>query len=192
MLFLILSSKQNDMKKQLIGALVAALILFIWQFISFGPMNIHAKQMDYLPQQDAILEALAANNVAEGEYFMPRMPLDASMEEAEARGLENTGKPWAQIRYHHDMQNTMGSNLFRGFIIDFLSAFLLVWMLMRMRDLDMKTAVFSSLAVGTIGYLTLTYLDSIWFKSNSIPQLIDTVVQWGLCGTWLGWWLTRE
>lgn len=53
-------------------------------------------------------------------------------------------------------------------------------------DLDFKTAILSSLAVGIIGYLTIPYLNSIWFEGNSIPQLIDTVFQWGICGTWLG------
>ena len=180
------------MKKQLIGALVGGLILFIWQFISFGPGNIHVKQMDHMPQQDAILEALAANNVAEGEYFLPSLPLDKRSEGQEAYAMEIEGKPWALVSYRHQMENTFGSNLVRGFIIDFLSAFFLIWILMRMKDLDMKTSIMTSLAVGAIGYMTISYLDSIWFTSNSIPELIDTVIQWGLVGTWLGWWLNRD
>lgn len=180
------------MQKQLIGALVGGLILFIWQFISFGPGNLHSSQMQHLPQQDAILEALAANKVPEGEYFIPRLPLDAGGDAQEQMAKDTEGKPWAQINYHHAYELTFGSNLARGFLVDFLSVFLLIWLLVRMKDLDMKTSVIASLMVGVIGYLTISYMDSIWFKSDSIPELIDTVVQWGIVGAWLGWWLNRE
>ena len=158
------------MKKQLIGALVGGLILFIWQFFSYGPGNLHGSQMDYMPEQEAILKALADNNVAEGEYFLPRTPMDAGAEAQEKYATDRQlGRPWAQVSYHNQMVNTFGSNLLRGFIIDFLSVFFLAWILMRMRDLDMKTTILTSLAVGLIGYMTISYLDSIWFKSNSIP-----------------------
>lgn len=180
------------MKKQLIGAFVGGLILFIWQFVSFGPGSIHISQMQHLPQQDAVLQALADNNMPEGEYLLPRLPVGATGEAQEQLGRDMEGKPWAQIRYHHAHKMTFGSNLIRGFIIDFLAAFLLIWLMVRMKDLDMKTAVLTSLAVGTIGYLTINYLDSVWFKSTSIPDLIDAVVQWSLVGAWLGWWLNRD
>jgi len=180
------------MQKQLIGALVGGLILFIWQFISFGPGNLHSSQMQHLPQQDAILEALAANKVPEGEYFIPRLPLDAGGDAQEQMAKDTEGKPWAQINYHHAYELTFGSNLARGFLVDFLSVFLLIWLLVRMKDLDMKTSIIASLIVGAIGYMTISYMDSIWFKSNSIPELIDTVVQWGIVGVWLGWWLNRD
>ena len=181
------------MKKQLIGALVGGLILFIWQFISFGPLgNFHSSQMQHLPQQEAILKALADNNVPEGAYYIPRMPLDADGAAQEQMAKDTEGKPWAQISYHHAYEITFGSNLARGFLVDFLSVFLLIWVLLRMKDLDMKTSIMTALMVGAIGYMTLSYMDSIWFKSNSIPELIDTIVQWGIVGAWLGWWLNRD
>jgi len=46
--------------------------------------------------------------------------------------------------------------------------------------------------VGLIGYLTIPYLNSIWFETNSIGHLIDAFVSWGLVGIWLGWWLPRR
>lgn len=180
------------MKKQLIGAFVGGLILFFWQFISFGPGNIHSSQMQHMPQQEAILQALADNNVSEGEYFLPRLPLDASGEAQEKMAQDTEGKPWGRIQYHKAYELSFGSNLARGFLIDFLAVFFLIWILVRMKDLDMKTTVLTSLAVGAIGYLTITYLDTVWFKTTSIPVLIDTVVQWGLVGAWLGWWLNRD
>ena len=177
------------MKNQLIGALVAGLILFIWQFISYGPGQLHASQMQHTPNQDAVLEALSANLEDGGQYFIPNLPPSATGDDQNAYMQERIGKPWATVSYHASLQDTFGSNLIRGFIIDFLAAFLLCWLFGKMSNLDMKTCLMVSVAVGLIGYLTINYLDAIWFKGNSIPDLIDAVVGWGLVGAWLGWWL---
>jgi hypothetical protein len=55
----------------------------------------------------------------------------------------------------------------------------------------MKSTVLSSIAVGLIGYFTISYLNSIWFKTESLPDLIDAIVPWALTGGWLGWWLKK-
>lgn len=178
------------MKKMLIGALVGALVLFFWQFLSFALLGIHDSQMTYTPNQDAILEVLEAN-LEEGMYFIPRAPMGASMEKEEAVMEERLGKPWARVSYHESLSNNMGMNLLRGFVIDFVAALLLTWLLLKMADLDMKTALLASLSVGMIGYFTINYLNAVWYEANTIPDLIDAVVQWGIVGTWLGWWLPR-
>ncbi|HHS95034.1 MAG TPA: hypothetical protein ENJ45_00470 [Phaeodactylibacter sp.] len=179
------------MKKQITAALVGGFILFLWQFISWAMLGIHEPSQLHSPNQEAILECLNQNLSEEGTYFMPRLALDAPSEDQEAFYQKQEGKPWAIVSYHKNMQNTMGMNLGRGFLIDFLSVFLLCWILMRMKDLDMKTILLTALAVGIIGYLTINYLNTIWFKNNSIPYLIDAVLSWGLVGIWLGWFLPR-
>jgi hypothetical protein len=114
------------------------------------------------------------------------------MEKQEALMEERVGKPWAIVSYHKTLSNNMGMNLLRGWVIDFAAAFLLTWLLLKMADLDMKTALLASLSVGLIGYFTINYLNTIWYETNSIPDLIDAVVQWGIVGGWLGWWLPRN
>lgn len=179
------------MKKQLIATLVGGLILFIWQFLSWSMLNVHASEFQYTANQDKIMENLTAN-LEEGSYFLPGLPPEATQEEHQAAMENNVGKPWATISYHKSMQMNMGMNMFRGFVADLLAAFFLVWVLMKFAALDFKTALLASLAVGATGYLTTSYLNSVWFESNSIGHLIDTVVQWGLVGAWLGWWLPRN
>ncbi len=177
------------MKNHLIGALVASLILFVWQFLSWSLLNLHNPQMQYTPAQDAILEVLATTELSEGQYYIPRLPDGASAAEREAYYQEQVGKPWALISYHSSMKMSMGMNMLRGFVVDFLAAFLLIWVLLKMTKLDMKTALFSSLAIGLIGYLTINYLNTIWFEVSSIADLVDAILQWGLVGLWLGWYL---
>lgn len=179
------------MKKMLIGALVGGLLLFIWQFLSWSLLNVHGSQQQYTSSQDTILEMLS-NNLEEGTYFLPTVPEGTPQEEAHKFMDEQTGKPWAVVSYHESMSDNMPMNLLRGFAVDFLAALFLCWILMKFSNLTFSNALLSSLAVGFIGYFTVTYLNSIWFEGNTIPELIDVVVSWGLVGVWLGWWLKKR
>ncbi len=179
------------MQKKLIASLVAGLILFIWQFLSWGLLDLHGSQMEYTPQQDAILEALATADLEEGDYFIPRAPRGASSEEQQAEMEKRMGQPWALISYRSSMVNNMGMNMFRGYVLDFFAALLLVWVLLQFAELDLKKAVMASIAVGLIGYLTISYLNSVWFENGTLPDLIDAFVGWGIVGAWLGWYLPK-
>jgi Flp pilus assembly protein TadB len=178
------------MKKMLIGALVGAIILFIWQFLSWSITGIHESQMQYTENQDAIMEVLS-ENLQEGSYFLPTVPKDASPEDSKAFMDEQIGKPWATVSYYEAYTNNMGMNMFRGFAVDFLAALLLCWILLQFANLTFSKTVLASLAVGFIGYFTVNYLNSIWFEGNTLPDLIDVIVSWGVTGVWLGWWLNR-
>lgn len=82
-------------------------------------------------------------------------------------------------------------NMFRGFVINFVSVFLLCLLLLKNPAIDFKYVLSGCLVVGLVSYFTIPYINSIWFDTNSIPDLIDAVVSWGLCGLVLGWYLTR-
>ena len=181
------------MKKQLIATLVGGLILFVWQFLSWAAIPIHKSEYGYTSNQDKIMEALNQNLTEAGTYFLPGVPPGTGQKEAEEAYMQkNIGKPWASISYHKSLNTNMGMNMFRGFVIDLLAAWLLVWLLLKFETLNLRTALQASIAVGVIAYLTIPYLHSIWFETNSIEHLVDAVVQWGLVGIWLGWWLPRK
>lgn len=180
------------MKKLIIAALVGGSILFIWQLLSFMMLQLHSSQMQYTDKQDEILAALEASGIDEGEYFLPNAAPSASEEDRQAYMEKYTGKPWARLSYHKELKMSMGMNMVREFLIDILSAFLLAWLLLKFADLNMKVSVIASIAVGLIGYLTINYLNSVWFETNSLPDLLDALVQWGLVGVWFGWYLNRS
>jgi len=178
------------MKKQIIATVVGALILFIWQFLSWGLINFHKAETQYTPNQDKILEVLSAN-LEKGEYFLPGVPPGTSMEEEHAFGDSMVGKPWATINYHPQFMMNMPLNLTRGFVVDLLSAFLLVWILLQFGRLTFGKTVMTCLAIGFIAYLTIPYINHIWFEGNTMGYLIDTIGSWGIVGVWLGWFLNR-
>lgn len=179
------------MKNQLIATAVAGVILFLWQFLSWSVLNVHGSEMQYTDKQDAVLQVLSAN-LAEGSYFMPQPPPGTPSEQQQEFMKNMTGKPWAIVNYHAAMNTNMGMNMVRGLAVDLVAAFLLIWLLVKIPNLDFKTGLLSSLAVGAIGYLTIPYLNSIWFESGSIGYLVDVFGQWGLVGLWLGWYLPRK
>lgn len=178
------------MKNLIIGALVGSLILFIWQFLSWSMLNIHGSQNQYSANQAEILECLEGK-LTSGEYFMPTVAPGATSEEQQALMESSAGKPWAKINYREEFKMTMGMNMFRGWIVGFVAILLLMWLLGKIPNIDFTTTILSCLAVGVIGYLTDNYIESVWFETNSLPDLIDAIVAWGLVGTWLGYWLGR-
>jgi len=179
------------MNKALIGSLVGGIFLFVWQFMSWTVLNIHGSEMAYTPQQEQIMECLASSGLEEGTYYMPNVAPGTTSAEAEAAWKEAEGKPWATLHYQESAENSMTMNMIRGLIIDILAVYMLSFLLMGQKDLSKQKVIVSSILVGLIGYLTISYLNTIWFKVSSVGALIDTIVQWGLCGAWLSWWLTR-
>lgn len=179
------------MKKQLIATLVAGIIIFIWQFLSWAALNVHGSEMRHTDKQDAIMEFLG-QNLQPGSYMLPQ-PAPGSPAEVQQEFMKNyAGKPWATISYHPSMNMGMGLNLVRGFVTDLVAAFLLVWLLMNFSNLTFRSALLGSLAVGAVAYLTIPYLNSIWFETGTMGYLVDLVAQWGLVGVWLGWFLPRR
>jgi hypothetical protein len=179
------------MKKMLIGSLVGGLILFIWQFLSWGgPLKLHDNMQQYTPKQQEILDFLD-KNLEEGFYFLPNVPQGTSAEEYAKYEKENAGKPWAQVFYHKANTTNMPMNMARGFLVDIIAVALLVWILSKMAYPNFQTILLCSIAVGLIGYLTGIYTNSIWFETKVLSDLIDAVVGYGLVGAWLGWWLRK-
>ncbi|MCB9327700.1 MAG: hypothetical protein H6572_03360 [Lewinellaceae bacterium] len=177
--------------KSVIGAFVAALIFFVWQFLSWAAINLHSSYTGYTENQEEILACLEGK-LQEGSYMLPNLPEGASEADYKAYQLERGGKPWAIVQYHNSMSVGMGMNLFRGFTTDLFAMGLLVWLFTFFRETNLKTGLIAGLTIGFMGFLLTYYTQSIWFKTNVMGDLIDAVVPWSLSGIWLDWWLGRK
>ncbi|MEO6691503.1 MAG: hypothetical protein ABIO44_04110 [Saprospiraceae bacterium] len=180
------------MKKEIIATIVGAIILFVWQFLSWSILPVHQSEYGYSANQDQIMTCLTQNLSESGTYMLPGSPPGTSHEEAEKDMEKHLNKPWATIHYHSSFEMSMGMNMLRGFAVDLLAIFLLTWLLRKSSSINIKTAVTSSVAIGLIGYLTIPYLNSIWFPTNSLGHLVDAIASWGIVGVWLGWYLGKE
>ncbi len=179
------------MQKIIVGGLLGGIILFIWQFLSWTALNIHAKENVYTPNQQQIIDCLTAAGLTDGEYMVPGLPPGSTAEEREAFGADIAGKPWAKIKYGSSFSPNMGMNMLRGFVVNFISALLLCWLLLKIPDLSFSDVLLGSLVVAGISWLNMSYIESIWFETSSIGNLIDALASWGLVGACLGWWLRR-
>jgi mannose/fructose/N-acetylgalactosamine-specific phosphotransferase system component IID len=183
------------MKKVIIGSIVGALIIFIWQFLSFGAINFHKPAQDYTEKQGEIMTYLNGLNLKEGGYIMPNMPEGATMDDHEKLMKESNGKPWASLQYHSKNESTtndMIMNMVRGFLVNIVILLLFCWLVRKMNATAFSTVVLSALVVGLIVFFNGPYTGHIWYKTFDIwASFIDAIVSWGLTGLWLGWWLRR-
>ncbi len=179
------------MKRVLLAILIPALIFFIWQFLSWAALGIHEGNLRHTPNQTDILQSLEGK-LDEGTYFLPKAAPGASSEEMEAFMEANEGKAWAVISYHEKYDTSMGMKMLRGAVTDLIIGFLLFWLFTQITGLELSIGALIATAIGILGYLSIKYMNSIWFDNNTLPDLIDAIVPWALSGAWLGWWLPRD
>lgn len=182
------------MKKWIIASLVGGLILFTWQFFSWTISGIHSAESKYTPAQDSILSILNNTLQEDGMYVVPNCPPGSSWSEMEQLGKSWDGKPAATVIYRKANDMDMALPMTRGYLIDFLIVFCMIFVLTRGGIPKPRQFILGSFAVGFIYFLHGPYMAHNWFQSPPATlygHLIDTLVGWTLTGAWLGWWLNR-
>lgn len=182
------------MKKWLIGSIVGAILVFLWQFLSWTVLNLHADAVKYHPAQDSIMQVLNATNTEEGSYMLPNAKPGTPQKEHMEMAKNMDGKPWASIIYHKQFHYRMFEPIITGFIVCLVLVFLLMYMLTSGGTPTAMRTFTASLAAGIFYFLLGPFTAHNWFDLpiNMIKaDLVDAIVSWGLCGVWLGWWLNR-
>ena len=183
------------MKKWLIGSLVGAILVFLWQFLSWTILPIHSGEAKYTPAEKEILTSLSASLKEDGVYMLPTAPPGATMDEHEKIMKDMEGKPWATVIYRSSYKMDMVLPLVRGFLIDLVLVFILIYVLTRAGTPTAMRIFAASVAVGIFTFLVGPYMMHNWFQTPTeafTGHLIDGLVAWGLAGIWLGWWLNRK
>jgi len=182
------------MKKWLIGSFVGAILVFLWQFLSWNILPTHRGEAKYTPAQNEILNTLSSSLKEDGVYMLPTAPLDASKEEHEKLMKEMENKPWATVIYRIYKPNLV-MQIVRGFLVDWFLVFTLIYILTRGGTPTRIRTLAGSVAVGLFTFLAGPYTMHNWFQTPAeayTGHLIDAFVTWGLVGIWLGWWLNRK
>ena len=182
------------MKKMIIGALVGGILLFCWQFLTWGLLNLHEAQQKYTPKQDSILTYLGTQFSEDGAFMMPLCAPGTPRDEMEKKMKAFEGKPWATVIYHKSMpgMNKMFMNMGRSLLVNIFVVWLLCWLIGKINAPSFGTVFLCTLGTGIIIFLYSPYTMHIWYGSfDLMAHLIDTFVAWGVVGLWLGWWLTR-
>ena len=180
-------------KHWIIGSLVGAIVVFVWQSLSWMMLGVHDKQMKYTPAQNEIMSVLTANLTEEGLYALPSA---ATNKEKEAMMKDMEGKPWASIIYHKAYDGSMTMRIIRAFLVDLFLVVTLIYLFTRGGTVPIPRRIFSgAFAFGLAFFLAGEYMGRVWFDlpwHMIIGNLIDNLVAWSLCGIWLGWWMNRR
>lgn len=175
------------------GAVVGGFLVFFWQTLSWTVLNLHVKEYQKAPGEEAILNLLNSQMSASGQYILPHIDEQAGFEEGRKAQEQMTGKPWAVISYHQSYQMEMLPNILRGLLTSILSVFMVCWILLQNPNRRFGNTLISTLFIGLTGYLFIPYTLHIWYATpDARTNLTDTLLSWGLCGGWLGWWLPER
>ncbi len=171
------------MKKTIFFVLIGGVILFAWQFLSFGTPNFHKAASEYTPTQDAILDAIDQAGLKEGMYYLGQADPSLDKEAYDAATEGYNGKPWAVLSYHENMEMSMAMNMIRGLIMMFIVAWIFFWIIKKQQDPTLMKRILAGLAVGFIGFCFIPYSNFIWYKEPDIwAYLLDGTVPWIILG----------
>ena len=182
------------MKKWIIGSVVGAIIVFGCQALSWTVLDLHKGEHKYTPAQDQILSTLNSSNLEEGTYVMPNSPDNASREQKMDDWKKAEGKPMATITYVKSISTDMATPMIMGFVIDLILVVLMISILVRGGLPNFIGIVTGCIAVAVFSFLWEPYMGHNWYNvpwSSIMYHLVDSIVAWGICGLWLGWWLRR-
>ena len=181
------------MKKLLIGSLVGGILLFIWQTLSWTVLDLHGKEYQKAPNETELLSTISSNFTEDGQYYLPRLENSASSADMKKKMEDMKGKPWAVVSFHKAYDANMVSNVIRSLIVGLLTAFFACWVLSKSANSTFGSTFTGTLLIGLTGYLFIPYSGHVWFQTpGAMTNLVDTLVAWGLCGLWLGYWLNRK
>jgi len=179
--------------KIFVGSLVGAVIIFMFQFLSWQALGLHYPAQQYTSKQDSILAYLNTQFDSDGGYIMPSLPKGASMDDMSKLGKERENKPWVQIYYHKNLDTNMGVNMAKNFVTNFIMVLFFCWILSGYASNNFAKTLIVALLVGLIIFLHSSYTEHIWYETFDLKaHLADYLISWGITGVWLGWWLNRR
>ena len=171
------------MKKQILFTIIGAVILFVWQFLSWAVTDIHKSANEYTPKQDEILAKLDELGLEEGMYFLGQPDPALSKEEQEAAYADMAGKSWAVINYQKNMSMDMVMPMIRGFLVNLVIAWMLFWMFRQQKDPTLMNRLYMAGFAGIIVFLTIPYIGYIWYREPDIwAYLLDCLVPFIIIG----------
>jgi hypothetical protein len=170
------------MLRWVLGAVGAAVVMFLWGFVYWGLLPFGAASIHSLPNEDAVRAALRAGNLPTGVYYLPKMGTDPA---AEAHSLEG---PIVKLYYRAEggppmSPARMGLGWLHGLVAALLAGYLLATVTGVMNTFPRRLAfVF---ALGLFGSFTMVLGDAIWWHHPlgfQLTQFGYHAVNWLLAG----------
>ena len=181
--------------RTLIAALVGMIIIFGYQTLSWTVLSVHKNAILYSKDQDAIMVVLSQHLTENCIYNMPAPPPGASMQENKDMMKKMDGKPWASVNYHTSMRVNWMPQMVLGLLFNLVCILLVIMVINRagiaFATFGSKLALVMTFSIFLVFGGPLMYWNR-WDPTNYvIPDVVDIIVGWLLCGLWLAWYLGR-
>ena len=181
------------MKKHLFPSLIIGIVLFVWQFISWGAGNFHGSAQKYTPQQDTIQALLTGLNLEDGRYMMPSVSPNVPAEEARKQWESFMGKPWMFVTYLGVHEMSMGMNMLRGFLVDWVSGLFLILLLNALGPQGLLKSMSWVLGMGIFSFFYFSYTNHIWYPTFDLwASFLDAIVPFGIIGALNAWFWNKK
>ena len=186
------------MNRLIVPALIAAVVVFIWMFISWTVIGWHNTDMKSIKDQ-AIIELMKTSLTEPGIYIYPGHPEgggDADMEEWTSK--YKAGPLINFMVYHPEGSDPMYPMQFiKSFIINFIAAFLagvLLMMTLAQNPSFWRRVIFVTLLGLFAGFIG-PFMNWNWWSiptGYTIVEVADYCLTWFFAGLVLAWRIKPE
>jgi hypothetical protein len=184
--------------RTIIAALLAAVIMFLWEFVAHMLLPIGTMGVHQAPNEDVVLQAVASAIPQPGIYIVPGIDPSKMNDEAALKALSEKTKtnPLAFVVVGGVGQDTtqFGPNLIKQFLSDYFAA-LIAAAVLGAAAMGFGTRVLGMLGFGLFGWLANIVPLWNWYRFPAdylYGNLIEQGVGWLLAGFGLAWWLGRR
>jgi hypothetical protein len=189
--------------KLLLASLLAAIVSFIWGYVSWMQLGWHEAGMRDFKDEAAVAEVIRENATnGRGIYTLPyqRKPQNFASEEEKAQLQADHEKALADGPYLYaivrpgKMDGSMMQSLVRSFVRS-LVASLIIGALMSLLVIGYAGRVSFAAALGTFAGLAVDMQQWIWFElptRDLIVNMADHFIEWTLAGVVLGLFMGKD
>ena len=181
------------MKKIVLPALIAAIVIFIWSFISWAVIGWHNIDIKYFPDETEIMHMKAVMHEP-GIYMYPGFPMDDSESVMEEWTKKHESGPLVTFMVYYPNGAAPMDPIFfiRGFILNFITAFLagvLLFMTLAQNPSFWRRVTFVVLLGLFAGFL-FPFANWNWWGfplGFTLVNVADTIITWFFGGVILAW-----
>jgi len=185
------------MNRLIVPALIAAVVVFIWMFISWTVIGWHNTDMKSIKDQ-AIIELMKTSLTEPGIYLYPGHPEGGDADMEEWTNKYKTGPLVNFMVYHPEGSDPMNPmNFIKSFIINFIAAFIagvLLMMTLAQNPSFWRRVIFVTLLGLFAGFIG-PFIDWNWWSiptGYTIVEVADYCLTWFFAGLVLAWRIKPE
>ena len=187
------------MNKLIVPSLIAAVVVFIWMFISWAVIGWHNVDIKNLPNGDVLAEQMNESINEPGIYIYPGHPEGGDDTDMEEWTSKYKAGPLVNFMVYHpegsDPMNPM--NFIKSFIINFIAAFIagvLLMMTLAQNPSFWRRVIFVTLLGLFAGFIG-PFMDWNWWSfptGYTIVEVVDYCLTWFFAGLVLAWRIKPE